>query len=79
MGDIAATITTLIMGNPDIDFVYAHIIDGNDFSLDTREIKNDMQDLSLTDPVIIHHLTDSIRSSLRQLESDKGQQEKRGE
>ena len=68
MGDIAATITTLIMGNPDIDFVYTHIIDGNDFSLDTREIKKDMQDLSLADPVVIHHLTDTIRSSLKQLE-----------
>lgn len=79
MGDIAATITTLLMGNPDIDFVYTHIIDGNDFSLDTREIKKDMQDLSLTDPVVIHHLTDSIRSSLRQLESDNGEHEKRGE
>ena len=76
MGDIAATITTLIMGNPDIDFVYTHMIDGNDFSLDTREIKKDMPDLSLTDPVVIHHLTDSIRSSLRQLESDK---DERGE
>jgi hypothetical protein len=79
MGDIAATITTLIMGNPDIDFVYTHIIDGNDFILDTREIKKDMQDLSLADPVVIHHLTDSIRSSLRQLDSDKGQSEKGGE
>jgi hypothetical protein len=78
MGDIAATITTLILGNPDIDFVYTHIIDGNDFSLDTREIKKDMQDLSLADPVVIHHLTDSIRNSLKQLESEKSQSEKRG-
>lgn len=78
MGDLASTITTLIMGNPDIDFVYTHVIDGNDFSLDTREIKKEMQDLSLTDPVVIHHLTDSIRSSLRKLESDEGQGEKTG-
>lgn len=77
MGDIAATITTLIMGNPDIDFVYTHIIDGNDFSLDTREIKKDMQDLSLTDAVVIHHLTDSIRSSLQRLELDEDELEER--
>lgn len=73
MGDIAATITTLIMGNPDIAFVYTHMIDGNDFSLDTREIKKEMPDLSLTDPAVIHHLTNSIRSSLKQLESNKDQ------
>jgi hypothetical protein len=77
IGDIASTITILIMGNPDIDFVYTHIIDGKDFSLDTREIKNEMADLSLTDPIVIHHLTDSIRSSLHQLELDEDELETR--
>jgi hypothetical protein len=65
------------MGNPDIDFVYTHIIDGKDFSLDTREIKNEMEDLSLTDPIVIHHLTDSIRSSLQRLELDEDELETR--
>ena len=77
IGDIASTITILIMGNPDIDFVYTHIIDGKDFSLDTREIKNEMEDLSLTDPIVIHHLTDTIRSSLHQLELDEDELETR--
>ena len=72
LGDMAATITTLIMGNPDIDFVYTHIIDGRDFNLDTREIKTEIEDLSLTDPLVIHQLTKTIRNSLQQLESDEG-------
>ena len=67
LGDMAATITTLIIGNPGIDFVYSHRIDGNDFSLDTREIREEMEDLSLSDPVVIHHLTETIRSSLKEL------------
>ena len=77
LGDIASTITTLIMGNPDIDFVYTHIIDGKDFSLDTREIKTAMDDLALTDPIVLHHMTDSIRNSLRQLELDEDELETR--
>ena len=72
LGDMASTITTLIMGNSDIDFVYTHIIDGRDFNLDTREIKTEMADLSLTDPLVIHQLTKTIRNSLQQLESDEG-------
>jgi hypothetical protein len=67
VGDMAATITTLIMGNPQIDFVYTHIINGEEFTLDTRELKAEMGDLSLTNPVVIHHLTASIRNSLGQL------------
>ena len=69
LGDIAATITTLILGNPEIDFVYSHRIDGEDFNLDTREIRSEMEDLSLSDPVVIHHLTESIRSALKELAS----------
>jgi anti-sigma regulatory factor (Ser/Thr protein kinase) len=72
LGDMAATITTLIIGNPGIDFVYSHRIDGNDFSLDTREIREEMEDLSLSDPVVITHLTETIRSSLKALASDEG-------
>ncbi len=75
LGDMAATITTLIMGNPDVDFVYTHIVDGRDFSLDTREIKTEMEDLSLTDPLVIHQLTKTIRNSLQQLESDEDELE----
>jgi hypothetical protein len=69
MGDIVATITTLIMGNPDVDFVYTHIINENDFTLDTREVRQELGNLSLMDPVVIHHLTKSIRNSIDELTS----------
>jgi len=72
LGDMAATVTTLIIGNPGIDFVYSHRIDGKDFSLDTREIRTEMEDLSLSNPVVIHHLTESIRSALKALTTDEG-------
>jgi len=75
LGDIASTITTLIMGNSGIDFVYTHIVDGREFSLDTREIKAEMADLALTDPMVIHQLTKTIRNSLRRLDSDDGEEE----
>ncbi len=67
VGDMAATMTTLIMGNPQINFVYTHMINDEEFNLDTRELKAEMGDLSLTNPVAIHHLTASIRKSFGQL------------
>ena len=75
LGDMAATITALIMGNPRIDFVYTHIIDTKDFILDTRELKAGPEDDSLTDPVLIHHLSQSIRNSLNQLALDNHKSE----
>ncbi|MGD9056091.1 MAG: ATP-binding protein [Desulfobacterales bacterium] len=73
LGDMAATVTTLIIGNPGIDFVYSHRIDGEEFSLDTREIRAEMEDLSLSDPIVIHHLAESIRSSLKKLTSNENE------
>ena len=67
VGDMASTITTLIMGNPQIDFVYTHIIDDATFTLDTRELRQGRDDPSLADAVVVHHLTQSIRNSLKQL------------
>jgi len=36
-----------------------------------------MDDLALTDPIVLHHMTDSIRNSLRQLELDEDELETR--
>ena len=67
VGDMASTITTLIMGNPQVDFVYTHIIDNQDFVLDTRDLKENEQDQSLADPMLLYQLTQSIRNSLSAL------------
>jgi hypothetical protein len=75
VGDMAATITTLIIGNPEINFVYTHLVDDNEFTLDTRELRAELGDASLSDPVVIHHLTASIRNSLRRLASAVGNSE----
>ena len=67
VGDMASTMATLLMGNPQIDFVYKHAIDGEEFILDTRELKNELDVHILDDPMVIHQLGKSIRKSLARL------------
>lgn len=67
LGDMAATLGMLIMGNPHVDFVYIHRLDGRDFTLDTRELKRELEGVDLSDPVVASHLTESIRRSLQEL------------
>jgi hypothetical protein len=43
LGDIGATLTTLIAGNPEVDFIYEHKKDGEEYRLDTREIRVRME------------------------------------
>jgi len=67
LGDMASSVITLIAGNPDVDFVYIHILDGKNFTMDTRDIRKELGDISLTNPTVIHHLTQSIKEELGRL------------
>ena len=67
MGDMASTLATLLMGNPQIDFVYKHTVEADEFSLDTRELKEDLGVQILDDPMMIHRLGQEIRKSLGRL------------
>jgi hypothetical protein len=69
VGDMAATMTTLMAGNPAMDFLYTHTINNNEFSLDTREIKRELEGVPLNEPTVVHHLTELIREELQRLES----------
>ena len=39
LGDIVSTITTLIQGHPDTDFLFVHTLPDGEVSLDTREVR----------------------------------------
>lgn len=77
VGDMASTLTTLLMGNPQIDFVYTHIINGKDFILDTRALKKELGVDGLEDPMVIHQMGQRIRTSLAALASNTDQSEAR--
>lgn len=67
LGDMAATLGTLILGNPRVDFVYVHRLDDKEFTFDTREIKAELEIVDLSDSVVVTYLTESIRRSLNTL------------
>jgi anti-sigma regulatory factor (Ser/Thr protein kinase) len=64
LGDMAGSLTTLIVGSPQVDFVYTHEVDGKVFRLDTREMKQELEGVEITRPEVIKFLGDLIRESL---------------
>lgn len=69
LGDIAATLEVLIVGNPQVDFVYSHRVDDGDFTLDTRELRGDLAGVDLGDPMVAREVTQSIRRALHDMTS----------
>ncbi|MBW1773055.1 MAG: ATP-binding protein [Deltaproteobacteria bacterium] len=71
MGNIAGALTTLIMGNPEVEFLYTHEVGDEDLIIDTREIKNELDGLTINDPHVIKYLADMIREGLADLRQGK--------
>ena len=71
MGDIAGALTTLIMGNSEVDFLYTHEAGDDDLIIDTRDIKNELDGLTINDPHVIKYLANMIRESLADLRQGK--------
>jgi len=60
LGDMGATLISLIAGNPDVDFIYRHIAGDRDFSIDTGEIRKAFDNKPVTDPEVFRYLMDII-------------------
>lgn len=63
LGDIGATIVTLIQGNPDIDFRYTSKFDERETEVDTREIRKEIgSEITLNNPTIINLIRQVLKN-----------------
>lgn len=60
VGDMNATILSLITMNPDLDFVYCRKRDEKAYTLDTRELKEVLEDVPLNTPQVISFIKESL-------------------
>ncbi len=68
LGDMAGTMTTLISGSPDINFIYTHIKNGKTFELDTEELKEVLGDVPLDVPEVVMWIDGYIKEGLLDLQ-----------
>ena len=61
LGDVVSTITTLIQGHPDSDFLFHHVFPGGEASLDTRELRNELGGVSLAEYEVIKWIDDYLK------------------
>lgn len=60
LGDINSTIQTLITCHPDIAFVYRYSYNGREFTLDTRELREILGDISFEEPEVSAFITEYL-------------------
>ena len=67
IGDMSGTMQTLISGSPDIDFIYRHSINGKDFVMDTKNLRNVLEDVPLDTPDVLNWISDYINEGLAEI------------
>ena len=61
LGDVVATIVTLIQGHPDTDFRFLHRLEGREVSLDTRELRLVLEDVPLNTYEVLQWIEGSLQ------------------
>jgi hypothetical protein len=67
LGNMSETISCLILGNPAVDFKYVHKWKDKIYELDTRELKQLLEDIEITNLNVITLIRDNIRSGLQDI------------
>jgi hypothetical protein len=70
LGKITGTLITILIGNPDTDFVYEHVRNGRVYSLDTREIKEELDGIPINHPEVLDFLRTNIQEGLTEIGAD---------
>jgi hypothetical protein len=65
LGDIASTLIALIAANPDIDIVYKQQADASEFTLDTRDIKAQLDGVPINEGAVLKWLGEYVREGTR--------------
>jgi hypothetical protein len=64
LGDIGQTMIILIMSNPDIDFLYEHKKNDKSYTLDTAEMKKELDGIPINNPEVIKIIKNDISAWL---------------
>lgn len=63
LGNVAGCIVALIAGHPEVELVYTHRVNGEEFALDTRDIKKELDDVPINAPKVLQYLGKVIQEA----------------
>jgi anti-sigma regulatory factor (Ser/Thr protein kinase) len=64
LGDVAGTMLSLMVGSPQIHWVFQYNVDGKTFVFDDAPVKQELEGVSLTEPTILTFLRESLQDGV---------------
>ena len=69
LGDMAGTMVLLTGANPEIDFVYEHKVNDKIYVFDTREVKQVLDDVPISNPEVRKYIREMIDENLKEIQA----------
>ncbi len=60
LGDISSTLQTLVIGSPEVNWVFEYKVDENSFVFDDQPIKETLQGVPLSEPAVMRFIREMI-------------------
>jgi len=67
LGDIAQTMITLIVGYPEVDFLYSHRVNRSRYIFNTRDFRKQLDGIPIHTPQITAFIRKNIKDGIDQL------------
>lgn len=67
MGNIQTTFLNLLVGYPQVHWLFKYSIDGEEFSLDSAPIKETLEGIPFSDPVVLKYLKQEINDGIEKI------------
>ena len=71
LGDLQTTFLNLLIGYPQVHWVFNYQVDERSFTLDDQPIKDTLADVPLSDPSVINYLKNVLSEGVNQVVQDK--------
>jgi hypothetical protein len=67
LGNLAATILTLVVGSPEVHWIFNYTVDGQTFEFDDQPVKEALDGVPLSDPDILKYLREMLEIGIAEL------------
>jgi hypothetical protein len=68
LGNLPDTILSLVIGHPQVNWVFNYQVDGRSYQFDDQPIKDTLDGVPLTEPDILAYLRDSLYQGVQQIQ-----------
>jgi hypothetical protein len=64
LGDISSTLQTLVIGTPDVNWVFEYSVNDDSFVFDDQPIKETLQGVPLSEPAVMRFIRETINEGI---------------